>query len=165
MKKCNPKSLTFAQIYDSMYTNKDIENIRHLGSGVEGRSYYFNVNKNTHIFETLIKKGQYVIKIYKILLKSRDIRYLKKLSNYGLIPKIYYIDSNIIIMKYINGKTYDVLRKHLSLKEHEYILDQINNLIKVWENLGFAHDDISDGNILITENLKVYFIDPYIPSL
>lgn len=165
-RKKNPKNLSPDQIYDEILKNKNISDIEYLGSGAEAKSFYFNVNVNTHIFNTLIKKGKYVLKIYKKFnqLTDRYINYLKTLSNYGLIPKIYHIDANTIIMKYIKGKTYDQIRRDLTFREHEYVLEQINKLIRIWENLGFYHGDISDGNILITDDRKVYFIDPYVPT-
>lgn len=146
---------------------KDGINIKVFGSGYEANIYYFELNKRKvlPIDGLLLNKGDYVLKIYydSSELSKKEIDRLMLLSNYGVIPKIYFIKSNIIIMDYVNGKTYIEFRRENSFNEKRKIVDsKIEDFKRVWEKLGLRHGDLNHTNILITENLKVYFIDPHI---
>lgn len=63
-----------------------------------------------------------------------------------------------MISKFIHGIDYS------EFGYNEQVNNKIIDLIKVWKKLGFEHDDLAEGNILITPNLKVYLIDPYISN-
>lgn len=123
--------------------------IQYLTSGCEGEIYIFFLNKK-----------KYVIKHYKSPLLKNEIDYLKKLSDYKLIPEIFYIDNNYIISDYIEGKS---LWEIYNSQSRKYLLDIINKVIKIldkWHKLGFNHGDINSRNIMVSENEKIYLIDP-----
>lgn len=135
--------------------------------GKESEIFKLKLNQNSTILENLkLDKGAYIIKIFYdwITLNEKQINYLKELSNHELIPKIYYIDSKIIIMDFINGKTLIYFENNYDLKPEEIkiIYDNIEKMKRIWEILGFRHGDLHKRNILVTNDLNVYFIDPYL---
>lgn len=132
-------------------------NFKFIGEGNFGETYYFKTNHNILYRNIVLKPNQYILKIYTDSPSSSEIQYLIKLSKYGLIPKIYYINYYFAIMKYIEGET---LWDYGPKTPPEFSL-KLKKLIKKWHELGFAHGDISDTNILVTESGKIYLIDPY----
>lgn len=152
-------------ILNKLKENLFIENIKLIGEGSYSRVYYFYLNRRSFILnDILLDKGEYAIKI--LLFKSslndtHTIKELKLMSNYGIIPKIFYIDINCIIMKYIKGLTLKEFRKKYPDYPMSDIYNKIENLRQVWWKVGkFEHGDMHGGNVLITENMKVYLIDP-----
>lgn len=136
-----------------------------LGSGAESDSYLFLTNKSIVLNGNILKSGEYVLKIYDndSILSTKKLEKLELLSKYGLIPKIYIITKKYIIMKYIHGMIYyDFVRSYPEIKD--IIDNKIIKLVQIWEKLGFIHDDLNQGNILISDNYSVYFIDPYLES-
>jgi RIO-like serine/threonine protein kinase len=134
-----------------------------VGEGQFGETYHFKTNHNILYRNIILKPNEYILKLFTKGTSLLEINWLKKLSAYGLIPKIYYINDYFIIMKYIEGQSlleYD--NKHGPLNDK--ILNRIKYLVNKWHGLGFAHGDLNENNILITKNEKVYFIDPYFPN-
>src|SRR5690606_11607186 len=85
-------------------SNEDnILDVYEIGEGGSAVVYFLELLKNTFLFDKIfLRKGKYALKlIYPsvLYLNSKQIEYLTLLSKYGLIPKIYYIDRNTIIMK------------------------------------------------------------------
>lgn len=144
--------------------HKFVKSFNLIGRGKEGPVYYFKLIQRSFILNDIfLDKGEYAIKILtgRHKYNKEVIDQLKLMSNYGVIPKIYYIDHNSIIMKYINGITL----RDFKLRYPNYSLTEINKRVeeleKIWWDVGkFVHMDICDRNILITENMKVYLIDP-----
>lgn len=166
----NPRNLSQLQIIDVLSRNPDIKDLKNIGSGAEADVYYINIIKNTHVFDHLIKKGEYAVKLYDTQwqgpLSEKQQKHLVLLSKYGLIPEIFYLDSNMMIMKYINGITLDKFSEQI--ENDPQIMDHLKTkylkLIGIWKKLGFEHRDVRFGmsdNILVTEDLKLYIIDPY----
>jgi len=87
---------------------------------------------------------------------------LLKLSNYGLIPKIYYISNKYVIMKFVEALPLSVYFDNdmFSESDADKITERLYFLISKWHELGFAHGDISYTNILVTSKKQVYLIDP-----
>lgn len=155
------------------YKEKDLidqfsqfSDIKFLSSGLEARIYKFTLDKSVIFSGILLKSGQYVLKVIydEYCLDKENIERLFLLSKYGVIPHIYFINENIIIMKYIDGEPfYYWIKDHRKdSKKLEIINYKINKLIEIWEKLGLYHEDLNNTNILITKDLKVYFIDPKI---
>lgn len=165
-KRKNPRNKQ--DLLNTLQNDSNIK-IGYLSAGNEGDVYGLVIPKRTIILDfLLLNKGKYVLKIYDygIFLNSEQIEYLTTLSKYGLIPKIYYIDDKIIIMDYIDGiKYYYFETKYRGTEELDIVKLNINKLKKIWKRLGFEHGDLNDANILVTNDLKVYFIDPSISHL
>jgi len=160
VKKCkNPKLENKAQ-----EILNDID-FKFLSEGNDGELYKFKINKNRSFNQTVLKPGEYIIKIFRYPVKN--ITRLKLLSDKGLIPKIYLITSKYIIMKYIKAVTlYEFIKenKDKDLYDPEHIIKRLRFLINQWHKLGFAHGDLILTNILITDDYKIYLIDPKIKS-
>lgn len=138
--------------------------IEFIGKGSFGETYTFEI-----LYPKVLDNGQ-ILYSGKYLLKrfinrpcKNEISHIMILSKYGLIPKIYYMNKNYVIMKYIKSVTLHSLIKnqYLSISETKLIFNQIRKLIGKWHDLGFYHGDLDNlSNMLITENEKVYLIDP-----
>ena len=141
-------------------------NFEFIGEGYFGETYYFEINNNKLLHNVLLKPGKFILKVFKTSEykgiqppSEKEIKYLIKLSKYGLIPEIYIINRRFEIMKYIDGET---LWNHVDNKGHldgSYLV-KLDKLVRKWHSLGFAHGDLGDDNILITKNNKLYLIDP-----
>lgn len=141
------------------------KDLQFLSEGNDGELYKFKINKNILFDRIILKPGKYIIKILRHPIKN--INRLELLSDKGLIPKIYLITSNFIIMKYI--KAVNLLQfirenKDKDLYDPDYIIKKLRFLINRWHKLGFAHGDLILSNILITDDYKIYLIDPKIES-
>jgi len=143
----------------------------YLSTGGEGSVYYFKLNKRLILNTEILQPGEYALKIFtdkrtennKGGLSSKKINKFLLLSKYGLIPKIFIITNKYIISKYIYGQTISDFQ--IEYPEHmDEVNHQIDKLIKVWNKLGFEHDDLSEDNILISDKGSIYFIDPYIKN-
>lgn len=143
----------------------------YLSTGGEGDVYYFKLNKRLILNTEILQSGEYVLKIFSDKrtqnnqggLSSKKINKFLLLSKYGLIPKIFVISKKYIISKYIDGQTLSDFQFEYPGHMDEMNI-QIDKLIKIWNKLGFSHDDLSEGNILISNKGKMYFIDPYISN-
>ncbi len=129
-------------------------NIKFVDDGFHGEVYSFINNSNN------LKPGKYIIKILRETLTLTDIKYLKSLSNHGLIPKVYEVKEKYYIMKFINGKTLDSIYTKYTKSQLKLIVNEIMKLIKIWHKLGYAHGDINPRNIMIADSGKIYIIDP-----
>lgn len=152
------------------FIESNSSDFRYLNKGIEGKTFYFKLNKKLVLNTEILKSGEYVLKIFfKHMTYSIDqIKKLKILSKYGLIPKIFVVTNKYIIMKYIKGNTFYALYNSnlLDNNDLEYIEDRKSRLIAIWAKLGF--EDIldiehNDENILVSEDLNhVYVIDPFL---
>lgn len=147
--------------------------VQSISEGGYGETYIFQINNRKVLNNgTILIPGEYLIKRFfnnsaNEVINRKEIEYLIKLSNYGLIPKIYYIDRNFVIMKFIEALPLSVYidNEMFSESEKDKIIERLYTLISKWHQLGFAHGDLSFTNILITKNYKVYLIDPMMINL
>lgn len=171
-------------------SNVPPNNIKLINVSNYAESYLFSINTPTeintifdrdiiplNIFDenstATLNPGKYILKLYyaKFKLSERSQEYLLELSDNDLIPKIYYIDRNMIIMKFI--ESVDVLKllkeeKYRSLHKKfdtglafkKYLLQKVNEELYKWHKLKFTHGDFAERNILLTPQGKVYLIDP-----
>lgn len=147
-------------LYDiERYLGENSSKFKYLSSGTEGDVYYFESNKSLIINTEILQSGKYVLKIFSYDLGPKQINEFIKLSKYGVIPKIFIITKRYIIMKYIAGDLYYYFKKEHPEKL-ELINEKIDYLIETWDRLGLKHGDLSEGNIIISKNNSVYFIDP-----
>lgn len=140
-----------------------------LAEGGYGETYIFQIN-NRKVLDNgqILKPGEYLIKRFfnnkddGPPISKKEIAYLSKLSNYGLIPKIYHISNKYVIMKFVEALPLSVYFDNdmLSESDADKITERLYFLISKWHKLGFAHGDISYTNILVTSKKQVYLIDP-----
>lgn len=143
----------------------DPKYISYLAEGDYSEVYKFEITENKEIDDVILKKGTYVIKFFKQdednYLNFKDILYLKKLSNLKIIPKIYVITENYIIMDFINGKTLEYV---LTNTEHpgkkSNLLLKLERLISKLHDKKIAHGDLHLRNVLIDLDENLYLIDP-----
>ena len=141
---------------------------RYLAEGDYAEIYKFSISQNTRIpfvkENIVLKPGIYCLKIFNsgenLDLKSRN--FLKKLSKHKLIPEIFLITSDIIIMGYIDGDTLLNLMEEIPPGILERIFRDLYKIIERYHDLGYSHSDLHLKNILIDENNKVHVIDPLI---
>lgn len=133
-----------------------------------------NVKNKKTILGVELYSGKYVLKnIKKEEISNKDINLLKSLSELMLIPRIYLINKEYIIMDYFEGSTLNVYLRSNLLSDQ--LITKIKNLIKKWHSLGFAHGDlalslkenkiIGGGNLLISKNGNIKLIDPTIGKI
>lgn len=149
------------------YLSENSIEFKVIGRGAEGKILYFSINKNLIIDTKILNPGKYTLKIYypnnKISLTK--INKLILLSKYGLIPKIYIINNEYVISKYIEGIPFSKLKRSVSPYYLEEIRYKIHKQHLIWDKLGFNHGDLVDSNIIVSNDLKsVYFIDPYVEN-
>jgi RIO-like serine/threonine protein kinase len=163
IKRKNPK-IDIIEILENLEPFEDNIEINYIGAGGYGETYTFKIKTNKVLSNgEILKSGLYLIKRFVNKSTKEEISGLIKLSKYGLIPKIYFINKNYCIMKYIESETLDsLIRKHkLYLSEIKPIFERIRFLIQKWHDRGFYHGDLDNfTNILITKDRKVYLIDP-----
>lgn len=140
-------------------------------TGAESETYYFKLDNSKIINNISLNKGEYVLKIRhnnsSYILTNEEILYLQELSDKNLIPKIFIITPNYIIMKFINGDTLNYLLNNRLLSRNQFIkiYKQIVNLKNYWHSLGYFHGDLIKSNIIVDENLNIQFIDPNIHDI
>lgn len=162
-KRKNPKEKT-AKIAKIILKNAD--EYKYLAEGDEGKIFYFRISKSINIGNFKLKPGEYVLKIFNRPISLEKLDYYNVLSNWKLIPAIYIKNSDFLIMKYIKATplSYIIDVKNNTSLSYDQINRKINQLIKKWYKLGFAHGDLNHSNILISKN-KIYFIDPDMQDL
>jgi len=133
-----------------------------IGEGSYGEVYCFELNQNKIFQNVILKPGKYIIKIFKRFTSTEEIKYLEKLSKYGLIPKIFIINKKFSIMKYIESETLlefeENNRNNRNLMKK--LFENIISMLQKWHELGYSHGDLDRRNILVSKNHKIYFIDP-----
>lgn len=89
-------------------------------------------------------------------MEEEYINYLKILSSKKLIPKIYKIDNDSILMDFFDGETLKLTNSNL-----DKIFHKISENCLSWHKENFFHGDLHEENILISKfNESVMFIDP-----
>lgn len=137
----------------------------YLGFGGYSEVYRFILTKPEIVDGNLLSKGDYVIKIffrnYRIL-DSKSISYFKDLSNKKLIPQIYIINFDYIIMDYVDGKVLKDFNddKKFIIENYQFLIDSIKLELQKWWKKNRYHNDLNPGNIIFKSKGGVIFIDP-----
>ncbi len=143
----------------------------YLAKGREGSVFYFKLDKRLILNTEILQSGEYVLKVLneKKYYSLYDIRKLETFSKLGLIPKIHVITKNYSVMKYIKGITLEEFFEdpkysgYFTREEFKIINDKINNLYNIWGKFNFKkYIDQNKENILISDKLNVYIIDPFL---
>lgn len=139
---------------------------KYLNKGVEGKVYYFKLNRKLMLNTEILQPGEYVLKILHEGKKySLDhIDQLKLFSKYGLVPKVFVVTKQYVVMKYIRGTTLKHLEKSLKQEEIWAIDNKVEKLHNIWKKLGFqSYIDPNEANVLVSDDMKhVYIIDPFL---
>lgn len=163
------------------YIHKNSVAFEIIGEGGEANAYLFQINKSLVLNAQLLYPGVYVLKDY---IKYRGfkgiplqkINKLIKLSKYGVIPKIYIITKNYIIMDYVKGASLKQIMREYGPNSVmvRKLMKRILELEEIWfNNLKFDKYDVAldrsnynnfivaDG-FEVAEQPKIYIIDPRI---
>ena len=156
-------------LFDKSYLNKNKnKKVIKLGEGFQGSVYKLNNSMCVKI--EISNLNSYAIENFN------NEYYISKLcGKYNISPKIYkkkifYNKFNsklikLIYMEYIDGLTlYDFIKKYKpSAKKIENINKIINKKINILHKIGFLHQDLHEGNIMIHNNknkiIDIYIID------
>lgn len=179
MKKRNPQisaeiSNQIIHLYDiKEFIEENSLDFKYLSSGAEGIIYKFELDKNLILHTEILKPNKYVLKLYYESLHINKIKKLMVLSNYGLIPEIFYMTTGYSIMQFIDGYTVEeVMKKYGPGSEIvRSIMKRIGELEKIWftklkitrfEKDGYiAFDRGSYRNFIVSKDFKrVWVIDP-----
>jgi predicted Ser/Thr protein kinase len=91
-------------------------------------------------------------------LAKREYSAYKAGESSSVLPKIYRVGSNYIIMEYLSGSSVDVYLKRKGAIP-EWLTAQIIFMIKEMKRLGFSRIDSALRHIFITKGRKVKIID------
>ncbi len=172
IKRKNPQSLLREIENNASYFYK----LPEYELGNEAYIYVFELEKPLLVLNKFIYPGKYVFKHLNYYLRPHEQDKLILYSKYGLIPEIFLITKNFIIMDYIKGINLDrylyelgsINSKKFEEIENAYFdwEDKIRNFIKNTENLPSCTRDISSRNTLIkffpNGKYKFYMIDPWV---
>ena len=135
-----------------------------LGEGEIGEVYYFIISDNLKIKSTVLRPGEYILKVEKYeKLSNKEKGYLRSLSDKRLIPRIYYNDNEIMIQSYFSGMT---LKDFIILYNKDdflifSVLDEIAKKLAKWHSLLITHGDLNYNNILVNvKEIDIQLIDP-----
>lgn len=135
----------------------------YFSEGGRANTYYFVLKNKFKIKNVVIPPGQYILKSDKKDRTYKELDRLKNLSDLDLIPKIYYIDKYITVMKYIQGEELSKFyKKSVGYRSKMKILRNILKKFKKWHENEVYHGDLYGRNILVDKNLDVHFIDPWL---
>lgn len=145
-------------------------------TGGNANTYKFTISKSFFVFETNLKPGNYVLKLFRkpnrfdmyndldhpFHTSSKDcIKKLIALSDLKLIPKIYIIQDNFIIMEYIDGI---ILSKSgirfEPLEFRKIVFEKLEKTLFDWHRNHLYCGDLDGDNIILGKDQNVYIIDP-----
>jgi tRNA A-37 threonylcarbamoyl transferase component Bud32 len=114
---------------------------------------------NGDIHEVRVENNMYARKpISPSLDDSPDCEYQALLHlDHPNILKIAHADGDYLYTEYVQGMTLE--RASLSLKEALHVFSQLADALDHMHTRGYAHTDLHNENILITENKEVKLID------
>lgn len=150
------------------FIENNSSDFKYINKGVEGKAFYFKLDKKLILNTEILQSGEYVLKVFNEgkNYSSKQINQLKLFSKYGLIPKVFIVTKKYVIMKYIRGFTLYSLYNTLDYDDPRLLAidNKVEKLEKIWKKLGFEeYLDPNNENILVSEDFKhVYFIDPFI---
>lgn len=124
------------------------------------KRYIFTIKKKI----PNLPKGVWVLNLYRSEFDKNYLQKLLKLSALGFIPEIYLYGENYIISKYLTK--YKSLSQLQNDKYYEYtenknlIYENLMKIVNRWHIFGYAHNNISSGNILLNKEFEIILINP-----
>lgn len=145
-------------------------------TGGNAKTYQFQISKPTFAFEIIFKPGNYVLKLLRksgrfdlyndpgrlfYVSTEECTKKLLALSDLKLIPKIYIIQDNFIIMDYIDGIILSKSGIHReSVEFREMVFEKLINTVMEWHVHLWFHGDLDGDNIILGKDKNIYIIDP-----
>ena len=120
---------------------------------------YLTRGKRSFIYTCLYKNKNSIVKINSK--NHKEILILKKLEKYNFVPKLYFSNSNLIIMEKIEGKEFDKFIENNSKKNILEIIQKCFKICYELDKLKIQKFELTNPykHILIDENKIVKFID------
>jgi hypothetical protein len=131
--------------YRGNYLDIDVNKLKLIGQGHEGKVYLLPDNKVLKVFYTTNSCKRQT----EILLKTRSSRFF---------PIVYGYDNNSIVMSFVYGSTLSYYLKKNKIDKHLSI--ELVKLIDEFKNLGFTKLDMRLGHIYLQPNEAIKVIDP-----
>lgn len=136
-------------------------NLKYLAEGDHAEIFKFTLKNLLRIENILLKPGTYILKLQKeFKFSPKERTYFNKLSKLKLIPHIYIIEKDFIIMDYVKGKTLLELVETLPPGRLSSLFLKIGKTLNKWHDLNYSHGDMHIKNIMIDSNGEVILIDP-----
>jgi RIO-like serine/threonine protein kinase len=127
------------------YLGSNINDLKLIGQGYEGKAYLLPENKVLKVFYTMdCCKSQLEI--------------LQKGQNSIFFPTVFDFDKYSIIMDFIDGCTLSHYLRHDSL--NKVLSLELVKLIDEFKNLNFTRLDMRPGHIFVQANYAIKIIDP-----
>lgn len=176
------KRIDYTEAHFDSVLKKQFPNINFeiMNNGPNGEAYYFEIDSPVNLkFSDLSKtnlllKGKYLLKISWVLPTNKEIEDQSILSDFNLIPKIYFGEFYKIphrsgtdefyfsVQQFEEGidlrKLY--LKKQITPALKKWIYNEVKKEYEKWSLLYVGNGDLKFSNILITIKGKVYLIDP-----
>lgn len=123
----------------------NIENLRLIGEGHQGKIYLLEDDK--------------VLKVFKTRHATEEQqRLLKYCCNSRFFPKIYEVDKRSIIMEFIKGQPLNIYLNNTKITEK--ISFELVELIREFQKLGFTRLDMRLAHIFVQADQSIRVIDP-----
>jgi RIO-like serine/threonine protein kinase len=130
---------------DISYLGFNINDLKLIGQGHEGKAYLLPERKVLKVFYTMdCCKSQLEI--------------LQKGQNSVFFPTVFDFDKYSIIMDFIDGSTLSHYLRHDSL--NKVLSLELVKLIEEFKNLNFTRLDMRPGHIFVQANYAIKIIDP-----
>jgi hypothetical protein len=133
------------QKYRFDYYGLDIDKLKLIGQGHEGKVYLLPDDKVLKVFHNSNSCKRQI----EILLRARDSRFF---------PTVFDFDNNSIIMSFVYGSTLSYYLKHNDISKH--LSFELVELINEFQRLGFTKLDMRLGHIFLQPDETVKVIDP-----
>lgn len=131
--------------YRASYLGHDINKLKLIGQGHEGKVYLLPNDKVLKVFHNTESCKRQI----EILIKARNSRFF---------PTVYAFDEYSIIMSFVYGSTLSYYLRHNKIDKHLSI--ELVKLIDEFKKLGFTKLDMRLGHIFLQPDETIKVIDP-----
>ena len=127
------------------YLGYDIDKLKLIGEGHEGKVYMLPYDKVLKVFHSMDSCKQQL----EVLLNAKDSKFF---------PTVYDFDGYSIIMSFVFGSTLSYYLKQNRISKHLSL--ELVRLIEEFKKLGFTRLDMRLGHIFLQPDDTVKVIDP-----